>query len=117
VLEVCTIVHRKIFPNIFLIIFFLFSEEIRQLSSRNPQSDVWSLGCVLYAMLSGTLPFNDDFLPRLQATIINSRYNKERLKEARCSDEVIALIEGMLKVKLADRFCMDDIIRHPWFSL
>lgn len=32
-------------------------------------SDMWALGCIAYALLSGKMPFNDSFEPRLQAKI------------------------------------------------
>ncbi|PWN23951.1 kinase-like protein [Microstroma glucosiphilum] len=32
-------------------------------------SDMWAIGCMVYALLSGKLPFNDAFEPRLQALI------------------------------------------------
>jgi serine/threonine protein kinase len=33
---------------------------------QTPACDCWAAGCVLYALLTSTLPFNDTFLPRLQ---------------------------------------------------
>jgi hypothetical protein len=33
---------------------------------QTPACDCWAAGCVLYALLTFTLPFNDTFLPRLQ---------------------------------------------------
>ncbi|CAO1619405.1 unnamed protein product [Parajaminaea phylloscopi] len=32
-------------------------------------SDMWALGCIVYALVSGKMPFNDSFEPRLQAKI------------------------------------------------
>ncbi|KAG8949174.1 hypothetical protein FRC04_008972 [Tulasnella sp. 424] len=37
----------------------------------NPAQDVWALGCVLYALLFGQLPFKDPFEPRLTMKILS----------------------------------------------
>lgn len=87
-------------------------EEIRNKSSADPASDIWSIGCVLFAMITGRLPFSDDYLPRLQMAIINGRYDKSLLDKA--SSGVVDLISRMLQVKVEDRATMSEIVHHPW---
>lgn len=38
-------------------------------------ADMWALGCIVYALLSGKLPFNDSFEPRLQAKIAKGEWD------------------------------------------
>ncbi|CBQ71284.1 conserved hypothetical protein [Sporisorium reilianum SRZ2] len=37
-------------------------------------ADMWALGCILYALLSGKLPFTDSFEPRLQMKIAKAQW-------------------------------------------
>jgi serine/threonine protein kinase len=44
----------------------------------HPAQDMWALGCMLYAMLTGVLPFRDSFEPRLQMKILRGRLSAAR---------------------------------------
>ncbi|KAI9207668.1 kinase-like domain-containing protein [Polychytrium aggregatum] len=80
-------------------------------------SDIWSLGCVLFATVTGTLPFNDDYLPRLQFSIINGRYDKSRFVDCSVSELCQSLIEGMLQTKIENRLTIEQVLDHPWLKL
>ncbi|KAI9088815.1 kinase-like domain-containing protein [Phlyctochytrium arcticum] len=91
-------------------------EELKHPPPRHPipASDVWSLGCVLFAMLTGSLPFNDGFLPRLQSMIVNGRWDSSKL--AGVGKDARELVTGMLRVRVQDRMGMYEVLGSRWVS-
>ncbi|CAI2173972.1 14204_t:CDS:2 [Funneliformis geosporum] len=76
--------------------------------------DIWSLGVVLFAMITGQLPFSDSFQPRLQLKILNGRYDESMLDVAVASDELKDLLKGMFKTKPQQRLTISQILEHQW---
>lgn len=74
------------------------------------KQDIWALGVALYAMITGGLPFSDDFLPRLQYSIISGEYKPfpEEL-----SLEIKLLISNLLHKNPYDRPSIKDIMGYP----
>merc|ERR1719321_1905409 len=77
-----------------------------------PEVDVWSCGVILYALLCGSLPFDDENIPNLFKKIKNGVYNIPNYLSAQARD----LIWRMLVVDPLKRITIPEIRRHHWFT-
>lgn len=74
------------------------------------QSDVWSLGCILYAMLTGKPPFE---CPDVQSTLIKAKSGKFELNW-QISRPAQDLIRKLLTVDPKKRITVKEILNHPF---
>eukprot|EP01069_Polyplicarium_translucidae_P012388 Polyplicarium_translucidae@DN514_c0_g1_i1.p1 len=76
-----------------------------------PEVDVWSCGVILYALLCGSLPFDDEHVPNLFKKIKHGNFTLP----GHLSENSRNLIVRMLVVDPAKRITMKEIRRHAWF--
>jgi serine/threonine protein kinase len=74
--------------------------------------DVWSCGVILYALLCGTLPFDDESIPNLFKKIKSGMYSLP----SHLSQLSKELIVRMLVVDPMKRITIPEIRAHPWFQ-
>jgi 5'-AMP-activated protein kinase catalytic alpha subunit len=78
-----------------------------------PEVDVWSCGVILYALLCGTLPFDDENIPNLFKKIKGGIYTLPSHLSALARD----LIPRMLVVDPVKRITIREIREHQWFQI
>ncbi|KAH9599970.1 Protein kinase domain [Trypanosoma melophagium] len=74
-------------------------------------ADVWSCGVILFVMLAGYLPFDDENINGLFRKIERGEYRMPRHFSAEARD----LISKMLEIDPAKRITVAGIMQHPWF--
>ena len=81
-------------------------------------SDIWSVGVIVYQMITGDLPFigKDEDNKTLYEKIKNGNYDTEILNEKDCSEEVKDFINKALQKDIKNRLTVDEALNHPWIK-
>ncbi|ORZ15847.1 hypothetical protein BCR42DRAFT_451768 [Absidia repens] len=74
-------------------------------------SDIWSCGVILFALLTGHLPFDDENIRQLLKKVKAGKYVMPDDISRNAQD----LIRRILVVDPSKRLTMDQIMAHPWF--
>ncbi|KAN0021532.1 hypothetical protein ACTFIU_010139 [Dictyostelium citrinum] len=82
--------------------------------------DAWSLGAILYIVLCGTPPFDDDesemSTPQLFEKIVSGNYRVEKLENSLISGSAADLVKGLLTVDPEKRLTVEQALNHPWIT-
>lgn len=94
------------------------SPQIHQNQSYCPkQTNVWSLGVILFCMLMGYMPFDSETgdMVALKKSVCRGEYTvAEWIKEE--MPDVLDLLNNMLKTAPSQRLPFDDLLKHPAFG-
>ncbi|KAI9673796.1 MAG: serine/threonine-protein kinase KIN2 [Trizodia sp. TS-e1964] len=91
-------------------LYFAAPELLQARQYTGPEVDVWSFGIVLYVLVCGKVPFDDQSMPELHAKIKKGIVDYPAWLSAECKH----LISRMLVTDPKQRASLQEIMNHPW---
>ncbi|XP_061614395.1 serine/threonine-protein kinase BRSK2-like isoform X9 [Phyllopteryx taeniolatus] len=75
------------------------------------KADAWSCGVILFALLVGALPFDDDNLRNLLEKVKLGIFHMPHFIPPECQN----LLQGMIEVDASKRLTLEQIQKHTWY--
>ncbi|KGO72927.1 Kinase-associated KA1 [Penicillium italicum] len=93
-------------------LYFAAPELLQARQYTGPEVDVWSFGIVLYVLVCGKVPFDDQSMPQLHAKIKKGVVEYPPGLTAECRH----IISRMLVTDPKQRATLAEILSHPWMN-
>lgn len=93
-------------------LYFAAPELLRASPYRGPEIDIWSLGVVIYVMVTGSVPFDDKSMPGLHEKIKRGQVAYPAHVSPSCRD----LLSRIFVINPTKRIILADVLRHEWMN-
>ncbi|KAL6945803.1 hypothetical protein ACO0OE_002780 [Hanseniaspora uvarum] len=94
-------------------LYFAAPELLKAEPYVGPEVDIWAFGVVMYVLLCGKVPFDND-----RSDILHKLIKEGKVEyPSHISPSVKSLLQRMLIVDRSQRFSIDQIINHPWMNI
>ncbi|KAL8756027.1 MAG: hypothetical protein Q9184_004627 [Pyrenodesmia sp. 2 TL-2023] len=93
-------------------LYFAAPELLQARQYTGPEVDIWSFGIVLYVLVCGKVPFDDQSMPQLHAKIKEGVVDYPSWLSTECRN----LISRMLVTDPKKRASLGEILSHPWIT-
>ena len=94
--------------------YYIAPEVLKQ--EYNEKADIWSIGVILFMLLTKKAPFSGSTDNIILEKIKESDYNKNDEKLMKYSEEVRDLLSKLLQKKSSKRYSAKEALNHPWFK-
>ncbi|SGZ54043.1 CIC11C00000000092 [Sungouiella intermedia] len=78
--------------------------------------DIWSLGCLVYVLLTSHLPFNGRTQTQMFQKIKSGEFHESPLNSYKVSEEGRDFLKCCLQVDPRLRMTAEEALKHPWLS-
>jgi len=90
--------------------------EVLSNDSYGPEVDMWSLGVILFILLSGTSPFERGGEAQTMRAIRNADYSIDGPQWEGVSTSAKELVTSLLVLDVSQRPTAKDVLAHPWIN-
>jgi serine/threonine protein kinase len=96
---------------------FFVSPEILMRQPYDQQSDMWSVGCIIFLLLSGNLPFMGRSQKELFRKIVSGKFEFDEDDWCDVSNDAKDLVQKLLVLDPDERLTSSQALKHKWMKV